>query len=348
MHMADALLSPAVSGVMSVVTAGAIIFSASRVKKEAELSPAGTGDKKIPVMGVMGAFVFAAQMINFTIPATGSSGHIAGGILLAAMLGPHAAFLTLASVLVIQCLFFADGGIMALGCNIFNMGFISCLIAYPGIFKPIAGRAPSVKKITIASVAASVAGLQIGAFGVVAETLSSGVTELPFPAFVLLMQPIHLAIGAAEGIITAAALCFVFQMRPELPDFSSGASGPASPKPSLSYAKTLLVLLAIAAAVGGGLSIYASAYPDGLEWSMERVAGTAELERSGPAHEAAAKFQESTAFMPGYGFKSGGEGSAFGTSSSGIIGGALTLALAAAVGAAITAVKKNSGKNGAI
>ncbi|MDR3280078.1 MAG: energy-coupling factor ABC transporter permease [Synergistaceae bacterium] len=349
MHMADALLSPTVSGVMSAVTAGAIVFSASRVKKEAELSPAWIGDRKIPVMGVMGAFVFAAQMINFTIPATGSSGHIAGGILLAAMLGPYAAFLTLASVLVIQCLFFADGGILALGCNIFNMGFISCLIAYPNIFKPIAGRAPDVKKITTASVAASVVGLQIGALGVVLETLFSGVTELPFSTFVLLMQPIHLAIGAVEGIITAAALCFVFQMRPELLDFSDGAPAPASSKPSVSYAKTLLVLLAIAAAVGGGLSLYASDYPDGLEWSMERVAGTTELERSDPAHEAAAKLQESTAFMPDYGFKSDGdEGSALGTSSSGIIGGALTLALAAAVGASITALKKHPKKNDAI
>ncbi len=72
-------------------------------------------------MGVMGAFVFAAQMINFAIPGTGSSGHIIGGILLAAVLGPWAAFLTLSSVLLLQCLLFADGGFMALGCNILNM-----------------------------------------------------------------------------------------------------------------------------------------------------------------------------------------------------------------------------------
>ena len=74
-------------------------------------------------MGVLGAFIFAAQMINFTIPATGSSGHLGGGLILTILLGPYAAFLTIASVLMVQALFFADGGLLALGCNIFNLGF---------------------------------------------------------------------------------------------------------------------------------------------------------------------------------------------------------------------------------
>ena len=75
-------------------------------------------------MGVMGAFVFAAQMINFTIPGTGSSGHLCGGMMLTALLGPYAAFLTMIGVLLIQCLLFADGGLLALGCNIWNMAFL--------------------------------------------------------------------------------------------------------------------------------------------------------------------------------------------------------------------------------
>jgi cobalt/nickel transport system permease protein len=130
MHMADALLSPAVGTAMIVSSAGAVYFSAAKVKHEMD-------EKKVPLMGVMGAFVFAAQMINFTIPATGSSGHIGGGILLAALLGPYPAFLSLAAVLVIQALFFADGGLLALGCNIFNMGVYACFVAYPLIYKPI-------------------------------------------------------------------------------------------------------------------------------------------------------------------------------------------------------------------
>ena len=341
MHMADALLSPAVSGAMTVASLGALGYACAKMKSEAAL-----GERSVPVMGVMGAFVFAAQMINFTIPATGSSGHIGGGILLAAMLGPYAALLTIAAVLIIQCLFFADGGLMALGCNIFNMGVYACFLAYPLIFKPMVSKGASRWKITAASVVSVVVGLQIGAFSVVIETLLSGVTELPFGTFVLLMQPIHLAIGVIEGLITAAVRCFVFQTRPDMLDFNDGSGGAAKGAGSLSFGQTLGALLVMAALIGGGLSLYASSYPDGLEWSMERPAGTAELEREGGAYESAAAIQETTAFMPDYGFKSDGdEGSALGTSAAGIVGGALTLVLACGAGFLGSKFKKQAGKN---
>lgn len=129
MHMADALLSPAVGISMCAVSMGAIAYSAAKIKKD-ELS-----EKKLPIMAAAGAFVFAAQMINFTIPATGSSGHIGGGILLAALLGGFPAMLTISAVLIVQCLFFADGGLLALGCNIFNLGVIPCFVVYPLLFK---------------------------------------------------------------------------------------------------------------------------------------------------------------------------------------------------------------------
>ena len=343
MHMADALLSPGVGGLMTAVSVGAMAYSCAKMKGT---DGEGPGESRVPVMGVMGAFVFAAQMINFTIPATGSSGHIGGGVLLAAMLGPYASLLTIAAVLIIQCLFFADGGLLALGCNIFNMGFFACFVAYPLIFKPMVKGGLSQGRITAASIVSVVLGLQLGAFSVVLETLFSGVTELPFGTFVLLMQPIHLAIGVVEGIITAAVLCFVYSMRPGLLDFYSPRQGEAAARGELSFGKTLLVLLALAAAIGGGLSLFASAYPDGLEWSMEKTAGTTELEREGGAYESAASIQETTAFMPDYAFKSDGEyGSALGTSTAGIVGGALTLALACAAGAAVSAFKKREGKN---
>ena len=104
MHMSDALISPAVAGVMATASTGLIAYSVYKTKDELE-------EKKIPLMGVMGAFVFAAQMINFTIPGTGSSGHIGGGLLLASILGPAPAFLVMSTVLIIQALFFADGGV---------------------------------------------------------------------------------------------------------------------------------------------------------------------------------------------------------------------------------------------
>jgi cobalt/nickel transport system permease protein len=327
---------------MTAASVGAMAYACAKMKGS---DGPGAGENNVPVMGVMGAFVFAAQMINFTIPATGSSGHIGGGILLAAMLGPYASLLTIAAVLIIQCLFFADGGLLALGCNIFNMGVYACFVAYPLIFKPMTRSGASPGRITAAAVVSVVVGLQLGAFSVVLQTLLSGVTELPFGTFVLLMQPIHLAIGAVEGLITAAVLCFVYQARPSLLDFYTGEKSNAK-KSALSFGNTLAVLLVMAALIGGGLSLFASAYPDGLEWSMEHTAGTAELEREGGAYESAATIQEATAFMPDYGFKSAGdEGSALGTSTAGIVGGALTLALACASGALVSAFKKH-GKDG--
>src|SRR4030067_1529172 len=102
MHMADALLSPAVGGAMWAGTLAAIIYSAKKLKEKMD-------ERMVPLMGVLGACIFAGQMINCTIPGTGSSGHIGGGMLLAILLGPYAAFLVISSVLIIQALFFADG-----------------------------------------------------------------------------------------------------------------------------------------------------------------------------------------------------------------------------------------------
>ena len=156
MHMADALISPAVGGTMWAATAGLTYYSARKLKQEMD-------DRKLPLMGVLGAFVFAAQMINFTIPATGSSGHLVGGIILSILLGPYAAFLTLASVITVQALFFADGGLLALGCNIFNMGFFACFIAYPFIYKKIAGDRTTRGRILQGALAAAILSVVLGA-----------------------------------------------------------------------------------------------------------------------------------------------------------------------------------------
>jgi cobalt/nickel transport system permease protein len=329
MHMADALISPAIGGAAWAVSAAAVAYSTVKIKNE-------LGEKKIPIMAVAGAFVFAAQMINFTIPATGSSGHIGGGILLSGLLGGFPALLTIAAVLVIQCLFFADGGLLALGCNIFNMGVIPCLVVYPLIFKPILSKGYNPKRISAAAMLSVVVGLQLGAFAVVLETLFSGITALPFSTFVLLMQPIHLAIGVVEGIVTAAVLDFVFVMRPEILE-SSGAGTPLQGVP---VRKVIVTLAAITALVGGILSIFASAYPDGLEWAIGRTAGTDELEAEGPVFQSAAAAQEATAIMPDYGFAGDEEGSAAGTAVAGIAGSLFTCILAGAAGFVIWRIKR--------
>jgi cobalt/nickel transport system permease protein len=332
MHMADALLSPAVGGAMTVVSVAAL---GCAVKK---ISGGRLDEKKIPMMGVMGAFVFAGQMINFTIPGTGSSGHIGGGILLAALLGPCPALLTLASVLLIQCLFFADGGLLAYGCNVFNMGVMSCFLSYTLVFRPLVRNGLEARRIIPASVLSVVLGLQAGAFAVVLETLASGISELPFAAFAALMQPIHLAIGLGEGIVTAAVLCYVHSARPEI--LEACVTGTKTPG-QVPMKKILAVFAVLTVLVGGGLSLFASAYPDGLEWSMEKVAGTAELETDTPLHETAAGFVEATAFMPDYGFAGQEEGSALGTGTAGIVGSVLTIILAGGAGLAIHVLRGN-------
>jgi len=331
MHMADSLLSPAVGTAMCAVSAAALAYSVSKIKKD------DLCEKKIPIIGVMGAFVFAAQMINFTIPATGSSGHIGGGILLAAMIGGFPALLSLAAVLIIQCLFFADGGLLALGCNVFNMGVIPCLIVYPLLYKPLAAKG-TMARITAASIAAVVVALQLGAFSVVLETLFSGITELPFTAFVLLMQPIHLAIGIIEGIVTAAVLCFVYKMRPEIMESSFERTAIKNETP---IKKVLITLAVITLIIGGLLSLFVSSHPDGLEWSIENITGTTELETDNKFLGKAASIQEKTAFLPDYNFPDAGEeGTAAGTTLSGILGGIFTFLLAGISVLIISIVKK--------
>jgi len=342
--MADALISPAVGGAMLAVTVGTVAYSAKKVK-------ASMDEKKIPLMGVMGAFVFAAQMINFTIPATGSSGHLGGGMLLAILLGPYAGFLTMASILLIQALFFGDGGLLAYGCNVFNLGFYTCFVAFPLIYKWFTRKGLTSRSIFWGALLSAIVALQLGAFSVVLETLASGRTELPFASFVLLMQPIHLAIGLVEGLVTAAVVIFVWQARPEILEkaYTGQAVG------SVSLKKVLAGLAVAVVVVGGTLSWFASSHPDGLEWSLQRTLGTAELEAPAGVHQALAELQSKTAFMPDYGFKSAEEAVAntgaeeegaswpaidTGTSVAGLLGGALTLLMAAFIGYFISLFNK--------
>lgn len=295
MHMSDALLSPQVGAAMWGATAITAAYCAKKVREEAD-------EGTIPLMGVAGAFVFAAQMLNFSIPGTGSSGHLGGGLLLAVLLGPHAAFLVMASILGVQALFFADGGLLALGANVFNLGFFPAFVAYPLVYKRLAGDEPSTRRLVTASVLAAVVALQLGALGVVLETTLSGISALPLGTFLVLMQPIHLAIGVVEGIATAGVLAFVHRAQPEIlrrvqrpEDRVRRSWGPA------------LVTLAVAALLAAAvLSWFASPHPDGLEWSIARIAGDPELADSPrtPVHEQLGTLQEHTSLLPDYGLPS--------------------------------------------
>lgn len=313
MHMADALVAPAVAGTMYVLSAAAAGYSVKKVRLESD-------PKKIPVMGIMGAFVFATQMINFTIPGTGSSGHLCGGMLLSALLGPYAGFLTMIGVLLIQCLLFADGGILALGCNIWNMAFYGCFIGSLLIWKPMMSKGMTRAKIIAASILGCMITLQFGAFSVTVQTLASGITELPFGTFVATMQPIHLAIGFVEGLITAAVLVFVHEARPELLYCSTESE---KKEGKFSFKNTLVVLAVLTVLIGGGLSLVASSNPDGLEWSIEKITGSTEVESEGGIYETAGSVQETTALLPDYAFKN--SESSFGTTFSGIVGSVIVV-----------------------
>lgn len=316
MHMADALLSTPVALAGAGIAAVLLGVAGYRIKKNPDkVNPA--------MMGVMGAFVFAAQMVNFSIPGTGSSGHIVGGVLLASILGPWAGFLTLASVLVIQCLAFADGGLMALGCNIINMGALSTLVAYPLIFRPLLRFPAKPWKIFGVSSLACVVGLELGALCVVGETEMSGITALPVLDFLWLMLPIHLAIGFGEGIATGFVLYFVQKTRPAMLTSEEG------PDEKVSTKKMIWGFAICAAIVGTVLAAIASSNPDGLEWSIQSLTGSTELSTANTMAAGAQSIQNATSFMPDYD-----------NSLAGIVGGVIVLGLLWGLTSLLTLRKK--------
>lgn len=236
MHLGNSIICP-VTGIPMLVAAGAMVVWAFKKAKNNF-----TKESILPAVALT-SFVFALQMINFSIPTTSSSGHIVGAVLLAALLGPYSGFLAICGILLVQALFFADGGLMALGCNIFNMGILACFAAYPLIYKPLADR----KRPVTGAILASIAALQLGSIAVVIESFISGSTS-NFAMFASLMQSIHFAIGIIEGIFTAAVIVI--------------ANKTAISK-KFSYSISGLALI-----LAGFISQFASTKPDGLEWSL--------------------------------------------------------------------------------
>jgi cobalt/nickel transport system permease protein len=193
MHIPDGFLSAPVWGTMDVVAAGTVAVAVRRVNER--LDPAD-----VPLMGVTGAFIFAAQMVNFPV-AGGTSGHLMGALLASALLGPWAAILVMTTIFLVQCLLFQDGGLLALGANLFNMGIVGaglgCLL-HRGLRRLLGGReAPALFAAAWLSVMAGAlaASLELTASGTVAGSL-----------VIRAMLGIHALIGVGEGLITVAAL----------------------------------------------------------------------------------------------------------------------------------------------
>ncbi len=207
MHIASGFLSPPVWGAAAAVSGGALAASMALARRHVD-------DRKVPLMGVMGAFVFAAQMVNFPI-LPGTSGHLGGGFLLGILLGPSLGTIVMASVLVVQSLVFQDGGLEALGANVFVMGVFPCLLG--GALRGLWLRPrPGVMTYVLTGVAGAL-GLVASATGVVvmlwlSDALPHALTLL---GAVAAMDFIHLWIGIVEGVVSVAVVRFVLATRRE-------------------------------------------------------------------------------------------------------------------------------------
>jgi len=243
LHIPDGFLSLIVSIVCWVISAGVIGMAISRTNKS-------LGEKQIPLMGVMAAFIFAAQMINFPVLG-GTSGHMLGGALAAIVLGPWAGMLVMTAVIAVQALLFQDGGLLVMGANIMNMGLVTAAIGY-GLYRSVFAQSRGVK-LAVTGVAAWLS-VMAGALLTSLQLWLSGTSELTvvIPA----MLGVHALIGMGEAVVTVAALAFILQTRPDLLGEGSESAKASGAWVYVGWAVALIVVL---------LSPLASADPDGLE-----------------------------------------------------------------------------------
>lgn len=243
LHIPDGFLSLVVSVVCWVITVIVIGTAISRTNKS-------LGEKQIPLMGVMAAFIFAAQMINFPV-AGGTSGHLLGGALAAIVLGPWAGMLVMTAVISVQALLFQDGGLLVMGANILNMGLVTAAIGY-GLYRFVSGSSKTTK-LAVTGLAAWLS-VMAGALLTSLQLWLSGTSqlELVIPA----MLGVHALIGLGEAMITVFTLGFILQTRPDLVGEGSESAKASKTWAYIGAAIALVVVL---------LSPFASADPDGLE-----------------------------------------------------------------------------------
>lgn len=216
---------------------------------------------KIPLLGIGAAFVFAAQMLNFPV-AGGTSGHLVGGTLIAALLGPAAAVIVISCVLIVQCFLFADGGITALGANILNMALIGGVASW-AIYFVVSRMIPGVSGRIVAATFAAWCATVLSAVACAGELAAS--KTVGWNIALTAMAGVHMLIGIGEGIITALILSAVATSRPELLAEPSGGFA------SRSYGS--LAAFAVVLAIGLVLFVapFASTMPDGLEIVAQRL-----------------------------------------------------------------------------
>lgn len=207
MHIPDGFLSPNTWVPAWIVSAGGIGWC---VKKASQVLK----DRMVPLMGVVSAFIFAAQMLNFPVIG-GTSGHLLGGVLAAVLVGPFAGAIVISVVLIVQCLIFQDGGLTALGANIFNMAFVGAMGGYViyGALRRIIGGGKE-RAVMIATAVASWFSVALASTACAVELAISGTSPLAIalPA----MVGIHALIGIGEAVITCMVIGFILKTRPDL------------------------------------------------------------------------------------------------------------------------------------
>jgi cobalt/nickel transport system permease protein len=246
MHIPDGFLTNRVAISLDLVSGASILYAARMVKMD-------ISNRMVPIMGVLGAFVFVAQMLNFPILG-GTSGHLIGGSLMAILLGPMAGSLTMTTVVIAQALFLQDGGLIALGANIFNISAVTCLSGYI-IFKLFGGSTGSRKRLLWAGFLAGWFSLMVSAASCALQMGLSG--AIPLRVGLTTMLGYHALVGIVEGILTAGTLGFLYKVRPDLMKMNGlGKFGISD-----WIGATIFVIIPLGILVAAG----SSSFPDPLE-----------------------------------------------------------------------------------
>jgi cobalt/nickel transport system permease protein len=279
MHVPDGFFNAAVSVSAGVVAAAGVAVCLRAARRELD-------DRTAPMAGLVAAFVFAAQMLNFPV-AAGTSGHLLGGALAAVLVGPYTAVLAVSVVLIVQAFLFADGGLTALGINILLMAIVTAVVGW-AVFRLVTAVLPRGKPaITAASFLAALVSVPASALVFTLLFWLGGTAPIDVAAVAAAMGGVHVLIGIGEGLITALTVSAVLAVRPDLVYGARGLAAPlvlrtadgetrvpqpAAPAPAAPARRPgrfLLGGVAVALVLAGVVSFYASGDPDGLE----KVAG---------------------------------------------------------------------------
>ncbi|MFJ3586339.1 energy-coupling factor ABC transporter permease [Streptomyces sp. NPDC090127] len=293
MHVPDGFINAPVSVAAGVVAAGAVAVSLRGARRELD-------ERAAPLAGLVAAFIFAVQMLNFPV-AAGTSGHLLGGALAAILVGPYTGVLCIAVVLLMQGILFADGGLTALGVNITVMGVVTVVVAY-GLFRGLVLVLPRTRRsVTAASFVAALVSVPAAAAAFTLVYAIGGTTDVPLGKVFTAMVGVHTLIGIGEAAITMLTVGAVVAVRPDLVYGARGLSAPlklrvdgelvdaapaapaAADGASRSPKKVWIGGVIAALVLAGFVSFYASASPDGLE----KVAADKGIDKNVEEHAAA-------------------------------------------------------------